>query len=375
MWMAIFTQGSMRVVDETAHGSGGAGVAVVRGVRGPLFVIAVILVCAALSWGSMVFAPAAFAVFLMMVVRPLESRLTRIMPRVAAIVVTLAATLVCVSALFTLFAIGLTVVSQGFIRNAAQFQDIYLASLQWLEGHGIELAAPLADLISVPQALRIVQGMVGRINGFGGFAALVFGFLVLGMLETDNLISRIKAAGGRIGGVDVLALGRGLSAQFGKYLLVRTTASAVTALAVWLIAYFLGLEHPAAWAAIAFTLNYIPYLGPLVATALPSLFALAQFGELDVALLVLACLTGVQFIIGSYIEPLLTGSALSLSAFAVMLTVFLWTLLWGLCGTFIGVPILVAALAVSREVPALRWFAVLLSGGKSLQPPPAETAE
>ena len=77
----------------------------------------------------------------------------------------------------------------------------------------------------------------------------------------------------------------------------------------------------------------------------------------------LACLTGVQFIIGSYLEPLFTGSALSLSPFAVMLTVFLWTLLWGLPGTFIGVPILVAALAVSREVPRLRWFAVLLSGG------------
>jgi predicted PurR-regulated permease PerM len=97
---------------------------------------------------------------------------------------------------------------------------------------------------------------------------------------------------------------------------------------------------------------------------LPTLFALAQFESFRIALLVLVCLTIVQFIIGSYLEPVFTGSTLSISPFAVMFVVFLWSMLWGLTGAFIGVPILVAAMAVCRQIPSMRWFTVMLSGGK-----------
>ena len=75
-------------------------------------------------------------------------------------------------------------------------------------------------------------------------------------------------------------------------------------------------------------------------------------------------LTVVQFVIGSYLEPILTGSTLSISPFAVMFMVFLWSLLWGLTGAFIGVPILVAVLTVCRQLPSMQWLTVMLSGGK-----------
>jgi len=147
-------------------------------------------------------------------------------------------------------------------------------------------------------------------------------------------------------------------------MLVRTIASALTGAIVWIIAHLVGLEHPAAWAAIAFTLNYIPFIGPVVATLLPTLFALAQFESFEIALVVLVCLTAVQFVIGSYLEPILTGSTLSISPFAVMFMVFLWSLLWGLTGAFIGVPILVAVLTVCRQLPSMQWLTVMLSGDK-----------
>jgi predicted PurR-regulated permease PerM len=39
-------------------------------------------------------------------------------------------------------------------------------------------------------------------------------------------------------------------------------------------------------------------------------------------------------------------------------------MLWGLAGAFIGVPVLIAVMAVSRRVPSLQWLAVLFSGGE-----------
>jgi AI-2 transport protein TqsA len=345
----------------TPAGGGNTGLSTVAGL---LLVSTSILVLGALAWGEMVFAPAAFAIFIVMVVWPLQASLQTRMPRMLAILVTVVVTLVSLAFLLVLFAWGMSVVGQWLIRNGARFQEIYQAGNDWLEGHGIPVAGQISDTFNTAWMVRMVQAMLGRLNGLAGFATLVFAFAVLGLLEVEPLMRRLKAAGGRFGGVDVVEAGRETARHFRKYMLVRSIASAVTGAIVWIIAHAVGLELPAAWAAIAFTLNYIPFLGPLVATLLPTLFALVQFESFEVALLVLVCLTAVQFTIGSYLEPILTGSTLSISPFAVMFMVFMWSLLWGLTGAFIGVPILVAVLTVCRQIPSMRWFNVMLAGTK-----------
>lgn len=339
-------------------GSGGGTV------NGLLLIITVIIVLAAVSWGEMVFAPAAFAVFIVMVVWPLQALLQKRLPRMLAMIITVLVTLVCVAALLTLFAWGMGVVGQWLIRNGARFQALYGAASDWLEGHGFVTASQIADAFNVSWLVRMVQTALARLNGLAGFATLVFAFAVLGLLEVENLTRRLKAAGSRFGGIDIIAVGRETAGHFRKYMLVRTLASAVTGAVVWLIAHLVGLELPGAWAAIAFTLNYIPFIGPLVATVLPTLFALVQFESYEIAFLVVVCLTAVQFIIGSYLEPILTGSTLSISPFAVIFMVFLWSMLWGLTGAFIGVPVLVAVLTVCRRLPSMQWLTVMLDGGK-----------
>lgn len=333
-------------------------------IGGLLLISTTILVLGALSWGEMVFAPAAFAIFIVMVVWPLQEWLEARMPKMLAILITTAVTIFCIVALLLLFAWGMGVVGQWLIRNSARFQAIYQAGCDWLEAHGFPVAGQMTALFNVPAVVRLVQAMLSRLNGLAGFAMLVFAFAVLGQIEVANLAARLRAAGGRFGGVNIIEVTRETASQFRKYMLVRTIASGMTGAIVWIIASVVGLDHSAAWAAIAFTLNYIPFIGPLVATVLPTLFALAQFESVQLALVVLVCLAVVQFIIGSYLEPLLTGSTLSMSPFAVMFMVFLWSLLWGLTGAFIGVPILVAVLIVCRRLPSMGWLTVLLSGGK-----------
>src|SRR5258706_15276487 len=67
-------------------------------------------------------------------------------------------------------------------------------------------------------------------------------------------------------------------------------------------------------------------------------------------------------VVGSYIEPRVSGSILSISPLVVLFAVFFWTFLWGLFGTFIGVPIALAILSFSRQHPSSRWLADLLGG-------------
>ena len=113
-----------------------------------------------------------------------------------------------------------------------------------------------------------------------------------------------------------------------------------------------------------FTLNYIPFIGPFIATVFPTLYALAQFEAWQSALLVFACLNIIQFVIGSYIEPRVAGNALSISPFTVLFSVFFWTYLWGLFGAFIGVPIAIAIITFCAAHPTSNWVAILLGASE-----------
>ena len=142
--------------------------------------------------------------------------------------------------------------------------------------------------------------------------------------------------------------------------------SVLTGLVVWAFALLAGLELATAWGVIAFVLNYIPFIGPLVATVFPTLFALVQFGSWQLAAIVFLGLNVIQFLIGSYLEPRIAGAALSVSPFLVLFAVFFWAFLWGLPGAFIGVPIVIAALTLCEQLESTRWIATLLSGRERL---------
>jgi len=145
-------------------------------------------------------------------------------------------------------------------------------------------------------------------------------------------------------------------------MLVRTQMSALTGLFVGAFAGIAGLQFAIEWGVIAFTLNYIPFIGPFIATLFPTLLAMTQFDSWQSVVIVFVCLNVIQFVIGSYIEPRFAGSVLSISPLAVLFATLFWTFLWGLFGTFIGVPIALAALSFCGQHPSSRWIADLLGG-------------
>ena len=114
-------------------------------------------------------------------------------------------------------------------------------------------------------------------------------------------------------------------------------------------------------------LNFIPFIGSFVATLLPTLFAAAQFESISAALVVFIGLNVLQFVIGSYIEPRVAGTAVSVSPFMVLFAVFFWGMLWGIAGAFIGVPILITLATVCARYRPSRSIAVLLSADTTTQ--------
>ncbi|MGB6438519.1 MAG: AI-2E family transporter [Methyloceanibacter sp.] len=333
-----------------------------RQTRAMLAICTAILVSVALYFARSIFAPFAFALFMVAIVWPLQSALERMLPQFVALFITLFVTAVVLILFTSMVAWGFSVVAQWMIANAARFQAMYVQSTHWLEEHGIFIVGMISDRFDVMWLVRVAQTVAGRINNTVGFAILAFVFMMLALLEAGDMRQRLASLKDREKGRELAEAGEKIGAKFRKYMLVRTQLSALTGVAVWAFALLTGLELAAAWGIIAFALNYIPFLGPWVATILPALFAIAQFDSWQPIVIIVLGLFAIQFTIGNYLEPLVAGAALSISPLAVIFAVFFWSFLWGIPGAFIGVPITIAILTLCELSPSSRWIATLLSG-------------
>jgi len=333
-----------------------------RQTRAMLAICTAILVSVALYFARSIFAPFAFALFMVAIVWPLQSGLERMLPQFVALFITLFVTAVVLILFTSMVAWGFSVVAQWMIANAARFQAMYVQWTHWLEEHGIFIVGMISERFDVMWLIRVAQTVAGRINNTVGFAILAFVFMMLALLEAGDMRQRLASLKDREKGRELAEAGEKIGAKFRKYMLVRTQLSALTGVAVWAFALLTGLELAAAWGIIAFALNYIPFLGPWVATILPALFAIAQFDSWQPIVIIVLGLFAIQFTIGNYLEPLVAGAALSISPLAVIFAVFFWSFLWGIPGAFIGVPITIAILTLCELSPSSRWIATLLSG-------------
>jgi AI-2 transport protein TqsA len=325
-------------------------------------IIAAVLVAAATSQASAVFAPLALALFIIAIVWPLQHRLQSRMPKLLALSITVIVTVAVCLAFASLAVWGFSRVGRSLVADTARYQALYDSMVTWLDGHGVSIAGLWAEHFNVAWLLRATQYITGRANTTFSFGLITLIYVILGLLEVDDMRRKIEALGNREAARVLLDGGAATAARFRKYMLVRTQMSAMTGLLVGIFAWITGLPFAIEWAGIAFTLNYIPFVGPFIATLFPTLLAMTQFDSWQAVLGIFVCLNIIQFVVGSYIEPRVSGTMLSISPFIVLFAIFFWTFLWGLFGTFIGVPIALAILSFCGQHPRSRWVADLFGG-------------
>ena len=309
-----------------------------------LSIISSILVLGLLHLASSVFIPLAFALFTIALVAPVRLSFCQRMPAPLASILTLLMTAAGVAVFLLLAGWGFSLIAQWIIGNAGRLQRLLSLEREGLHPHGTMLLGMFLDNFNISWLLRAVQEIALRINSMLGLAFLTIIFVALGLFELDEAAGRIEnLVGSRRGRRWVAAAGQ-ISAKLRRYMVIRTVASVLTGLSVWLVTIYAGLELAAAWGGLAFLLNYIPFLGPFVATVFPALFAFVQYESWQAALAIFLVLNFIQVIFGCYMEPRLAGNALSLSPLMVMVAVFFWGLVWGIPGTFIGVPLLITVM-------------------------------
>jgi len=322
------------------------------------------IILVACKFGQAVLEPVVFAVFIIAIVWPLQKALEARVGKAIALTVTVAMTAAVILALFALIAWGGREVVEWVRQNFDRIQETVTTSTSWLEEHDIFVFTLITEHFDAASLIRLLRTVAVRVNTILAFAVIVLVYVILGLAETDAVQARIASLENQETGRRLLEGGRKISEKFRTYMFVRTIASIATGLAIWGFVQFMDLEMAGAWGVLAFALNYLPYIGSLIVTVLVPLFAFVQFGSVETPLFVFLGVLVIQFVIGSYLEPVFSGSALSISPPIVLFSIVLWTFLWGALGAFLGVPLSIATLTILEQFPSSRWLAELLSGGR-----------
>ncbi|MDF1517340.1 MAG: AI-2E family transporter, partial [Lutibacter sp.] len=124
--------------------------------------------------------------------------------------------------------------------------------------------------------------------------------------------------------------------------------------------FALGIEYAILLGIIGALLNVIPYIGGLVAVALPMAVALATKDSGMYALYVLAIYYIIQLIDNNLIVPLIVSSKVKINALFAIIVVFVGNALWGISGMFLSIPLLAIIKVIFDHIEPLKPWGFLL---------------
>jgi AI-2 transport protein TqsA len=197
----------------------------------------------------------------------------------------------------------------------------------------------------------------------------VFLFLLFILLGRDNLLNKLKKAFSPEVSERLVTMMRGIRSSTQKYIVIKTLVSLLVAGLVMLITLAFGLDFVVVWGILTFVLNFIPNLGPLVASVLPILFALVQFDNPMIAVWLGITIIVTHFTVGNVLEPAMMGRSIQLSPLLILFSLIFWGSIWGIAGMFLSVPLTAIIKIVFDNVKPLRPLGILM--GEAAEEGPA----
>lgn len=251
-----------------------------------------------------------------------------------------------------------TVNSVGqFLKGAEVYQENLLASasdvLHNLAEHGVEL-----DQASIVNYLKDLP----LLNWFQNFGKRLFSLVSNTTLIIIFIIFLFIGEKKPIPGTAANSTLQQMLANVSKYLSVKISTSLLTAAIVWVILVFFQVKLAFLFALLTFLLNFIPSIGSIVAVLLPAPVLFLQYGLGGSFWAVILLMTATQFIIGNLMEPRMMGEGMDLHPVVVVASLIFWTLVWGLPGAFLSVPITASIKIVLSKIKYTRPMAELLAG-------------
>ncbi len=320
-------------------------------------IIAIVCISFALSYTKTILIPFIFSLFFYFMLLPLMRSLRHRFkcPRWLALAITFALVFMIIISL----GLFLTTTVKGFISGYEAYQSKVIIVFDQVKtnlsekGYNVE-ALDIEDQIRKIPVVNILKNTGFGVLNFITKLSLVFIFLLF--LFTGTKAN--KPEDERVTNELVIEIDR----KIRQYLLTKLATSSITAVIVGFFLFAMDLDFAFAFTVLVFVLNFIPTVGSIIASILPIPVALIQYDNPAYIIAIIAVPTVIQFCIGGIMEPKLLGDSLKLHPVMILISLMFWTLIWGIPGAFLAVPITAIIKIVFEKIEGGKAISNLMAG-------------
>ena len=219
-----------------------------------------------------------------------------------------------------------------------------------------------------PGPVQILQSIVSALLPPLATAAIVIIFIIFILLQQRDLRDRFISL---IGSHDLHRTTTALddaAERLSRYFLALTGINAAFGVTIAIGLGVIGVPNPILWGIVGGVLRFVPYIGAIIAAALPlALAAAVDPGWSMVAETALLFLL-LEGLMGQVVEPQLFGHTTGMSPLAIIVAAAFWTLIWGPAGLLLSTPITACLVVLGRHVESLNFIELLLGDKPALSP-------
>lgn len=306
--------------------------------------------------------PVAFAVLIAILLNPLYTKFEAIMPKVPAILLTLLIALLVLIGLFyflstqiSVFLESLPLLKQKLITLLHQLQNWTKSEFgidthkqistltEGMENGGSMITSSVAPVLSLLSVLVLIPTYVYLLLYY---KPLILDFLF--QLFSEKYSLRVA---------EILSETKTAVQSYMQGLMIETAIVSVLNSIAFLA---IGVPSAVVLGVIGGLLNLIPYIGGLVALALPLLMIMITSSSFSSLLWVAATYLVIQFIDNNVIVPMVVSKKVQINALMSIIIVLLGGALWGVSGMFLSIPLIGVLKIVFDRIDELKPWGRLL---------------
>lgn len=332
-------------------------------VQATVIMIGLVVIFYILNLLQDIFIPLAFALLLSILLNPMNNWfISKKIPKEIAIILSLLVAFVILAGVFVFVSLQLAEFTEMLPTLRQKFDVIYQDTQQWV-AHNLGYSIQKQDLM-VKKVLDNSSGFVGStltsIFGIVSMVVLIPIYIYLILYYKRLLLNFVYEIfddknGDKV--EQVLAQTKGAVQSYVSGLLLETLLVAVLNSAALLI---LGVDYAIMLGFIGALLNLVPYIGGIIAIALPVLMAFITKDGYTTPLLIIGAYSVIQFIDNNLIVPKVVSSKVSVNALVSIVIVLLGNALWGVSGMFLSIPFIGVLKIIFDQIDELNPWGKLL---------------
>ncbi|MGA8402774.1 MAG: AI-2E family transporter [Stellaceae bacterium] len=249
------------------------------------------------------------------------------------------------------------------LQERLRFLSKPIAAAQQLAARAENLgsgAKPLAVTVEGNRLSdRLLSGTRSVVSGVLETILVLFFLLLSGDTFLRRLVEVLPHFKNKRQAVDI---SQQIEADISAYLMTITLMNAGVGLATGIVAAACGLGDPVLWGTVAFLLNYVPILGPIIGVIIFLLVGLLSIDTLWAAFLPAGLYLGIHMIEGETVTPMLLARRFTINPVLVIVALVFWYWMWGVPGAVLATPMLAVTKIICDRIESLAAFGHFIEG-------------